>query len=386
MRKAINSLGILTSWNLHKCDGHYYIASTHYSYLQYASTHFSNVYLISSIRNNDNIGDLLPLKDLANIKVVELPAVNSYLGAIANFKSYIKAINSTKRLVDAFYCRVPDPFCWLPKLLSSRPCIMHYVGDTIDATWHNEQWSLFKKIIMISGYFPDYLSTLIASKFSTVYTNGPHIQKKLSKLGIKATSVISSTIRTDELKPLGLFRASIPPTFVYIGYLRYAKGINLLMDLWVELKQRWPNFLFNLVGDGEMTPQIEAFIEKHDLKDNVICYGYVGDREKMKSILRESDLFVFPSLSEGSPRVVIEAMAEGTPVVSTPVGSLPSTFVDKESIRFFDFNDLASLMNVINDYSSNPTSFDKIRKNAYQLVKNNYTQDSFLSTIYSPIR
>lgn len=386
MRKAINSLGILTSWNLHKCDGHYYIASTHYSYLQYASTHFSNVYLISSIRSSDNIDDLLPLRDLTNIVVVELPAVSSYLGALRNFKSYIKAINGTKRFVDAFYCRVPDPFCWLPKLLSSRPCIMHFVGDTIDATWHNEQWSLFKKIIMISGYFPDYLFTLIASKFSTVYTNGPHIQKKLSKFGIKATSVISSTIRANELKPLGLFRASIPPTFVYIGYLRYAKGINLLMDLWVKLKHRWPNFLFNLVGDGEMTHEIETFIEKHNLKNNIVCYGYVGDRDKMKTILRESDLFIFPSLSEGSPRVVIEAMAEGTPVVSTPVGSLPNTFTDKESIRFFNFNDLDSLMSVINDYTSNPTSFDNMRKKAYQLVKNKYTQESFLSTIYSPKR
>ena len=127
---------------------------------------------------------------------------------------------------------------------------------------------------------------------------------------------------------------------------------------------------------------VKTFFDKEGMANCVTMHGHVDKREEMNAILRSSDLFFFPSLSEGSPRVVIEAMAQGTPVMSTPVGSLPSTFKDRESIRFFEFNDVNGAVSIVKDYQRNPKDFEKQRIMAYQMVANNFTIEKFLSQVF----
>ena len=379
----MKKLALFASWNLLRINGSYYIAGTHYTYLQFASKQFEKVYLISSVRHTDNPGKQLCMDAFSNLEVVELPAAGSYAGALRNYKDYCRAIEYVKDRVDLIYCRVPDPFCWLPKLKYKMPAVMHYVGDTIDATLHNEKWSWLRKVVMISGYLPDYALTLMASKRSTVYTNGTHLQKKLSRRGVNATAVISSTVGEDDIQPMDEYRNSIPPRMIYVGYLRFAKGMHLLTNLWLKLKERWPDFIFDVVGDGEMAEDIKNFVAKHQLTDNVILHGRIDSRNELRQLMRGADLFVFPSLSEGSPRVVIEAMAEGLPVISTPVGSLPGTFKDGDSIRYFGFDDVEAAFNLISEYTSDTRPFEAMRNRAYYTVKHLYTKEKFLTTIYS---
>ena len=123
-------------------------------------------------------------------------------------------------------------------------------------------------------------------------------------------------------------------------------------------------------------------IEWKDKQNKVILHGHVDDKTKLLQMIRSSQLFFFPSLSEGSPRVVIEAMSQGIPVVSTPVGSLPTTFEDKKEIRFFDFNDYEMAYDIIKSFLSERSSFEKMRDEAYKKVKNNYTIEAFLGKIF----
>lgn len=378
------NLAIFTSWNVAKNQNKYYISSTHFSYLQFASAYFEKVLLITSIKCKDEVSDLECLSELRNIEIMELPTVTSYVGSYKHFFQYRRVLRSIPKQYNIIYCRVPDPFCWYPALfLKDKQCIMHYVGDTIDATKHNEQWSSLKKKVMTIGYLPDYLLTLFASKRAKVYTNGIHLRDKLAKKRIIATAVISSTISESEIFPMATFRTVVPPVMIYVGFLRFAKGMNLLMKLWIQLKQKWPDFKFNIVGNGEMQEKIELFVKQHHLERNVILHGFIANRQQINKLLRTSDLFVFPSLSEGSPRVVIEAMSQGIPVASTPVGSLPHTFTDGDTIRYFDYDNLNQIMSIIEEYCKCPKRFDNIRIRAYEMVKNKFTKEKFLSQIYS---
>ena len=260
---------------------------------------------------------------------------------------------------------------------------MHFVGDTIDATKNNEKWSSLKKIVMIAGYLPEYALTLLAAHHSKVYTNGEHLVQKLSKYGIKATAVISSTVSEISLVTPNAFKLHFQLRLIYIGYIRYAKGVNTLMELWIKLKLEYPDFKFEVIGNGEMFADVQKFVVDNNLINNVILHGHVDNRNKINQLLRASDLFVFPSLSEGSPRVVIEAMAQGTPVISTPVGSLPTTFVEGETIRFFDYHDVDRAFKIIKEFVDNPEPFIFQRDKAYELVKNNYTIEAFLGKIFA---
>ena len=379
----MTNISILASWSLVQSGNDIYIPTTHYLYLNYVSNKYNKVYVISPLSKNDSIkkGEII---DFSNVIIIPLPDSKSYLGALKHVNSFYQALKTVCCKVDVIYCRVPDPFSWMPALLFKKKTIMHFVGDTIDATKHNEKWNWFKKNIMIAGYLPEYWLTLKAAKKSMVFTNGYHIAKKLSKHNIKATPVISSTVSERDLHDdfLQLPISTEKVIITYVGYVRFAKGMNCLMEFCKRLKTENIKFCFNLIGDGEMYNDVKSFFEREKLTDSVIMYGHIDNKDRMNNILRSSDMFFFPSLSEGSPRVVIEAMAQGIPVMSTPVGSLPTTFKDKENIRFFNFNDTKGAVDIVKDYLNCPKSFEIQRHLAYKTVKEKYTIEKFLSNIF----
>lgn len=323
--------------------------------------------------------------DYPNVMVLPLPYSHSYVEALRHWRSYKKALSCVIDLVDVVYCSVPDPFSWMPALLFKKKTIMHFVGDTIDATLHNEKWSWIRKKVMIAGYLPDYWLTLKAARRSKVFTNGQHLAKRLAHHHVQATPVISSTIfekdLNDDFTSLPIERGRVIITD--ISQVRYAKGMNCLMLFCKQLKELNINFHFHLIGSGEMYGDVKAFLENEQLTEFVTLHGHISDRQQMNEILRHSDLFFFSSLSEGSPRVVIEAMAQGTPVMSTPVGSLPGTFNDGETIRFFDFNDVEKAVEIVKEYIVEPMPFEQQRQKAFKMVAKEFTIEKFLSKVFT---
>lgn len=377
------TITLLTGWNLTRSGSKYYISGTHYTYLEFISTKYEKIYLLSSVSrvlNERNSKEIV----FSNIEVVELPYSGSFLKAQKSVIKYYKTIKSIAGKTDLFYCRVPDPFCWMPRLIFHKRTVMHFVGDTIDATKYNEKWSWIKKKVMIAGYYPDYLLTILAAKKSTVYTNGFHIANRLKRYSINANPVVSSTISEkifdDNLPDLNMQES--PIRIIYVGYIRFAKGMNCLMHLCKKMQDSGLDYIFDIVGNGEMFDELKNFVKNNKLENKVILHGHVDDKTKLLQMIRSSQLFFFPSLSEGSPRVVIEAMSQGIPVVSTPVGSLPTTFEDKKEIRFFDFNDYEMAYDIIKSFLSERSSFEKMRDEAYKKVKNNYTIEAFLGKIF----
>jgi glycosyltransferase involved in cell wall biosynthesis len=383
------SIAILAAWNLIFNNNKYYIMNSHYYYLKYLSEKYKKIYLLTTVKyDNNNNKYYKCIESINNIEVIELPYAKSYKNSQKYIMKYYKAIKKISSKVDIFYSRVPDPFCWMPSLLFRKNTIMHFVGDSIEVIRYNEKWNIFKKLFFIFGYLPDYLLTLIAAKRSKVYTNGYHIANKLKKFNIKANPVISSTVSRDSLDNEIIYQKrknskKIELKLIYLGYIRYSKGIKCLMELWNKMNNNKINFIFNVIGEGEMMNEVKEFIKNNHLENKIILYGHIDNREKINTILRESDLFIFPSLSEGSPRVVIEAMSQGVPVISTPVGALPYIFKNREDIRFFNFNNANKIVEIIQEYSNDQNPFILQSKNAFMKVKNNYTIEKFLSNIFN---
>lgn len=380
----MEKIAILASWNLVQSGIDIYIPTTHFLYLKYVVQIYEKVYLISPLYKDDS-----PQKGkvlcFPNVKVIPLPFSGSYAGAIKNYRVYKNVLKEVMPMVDVVYCRVPDPFCWMPQLLFKKKTIMHFVGDSIDATKHNEKWSWLRKKVMIAGYLPEYALTLKAAKRSRVFTNGPHIAKILQEKGLQALPVISSTVSEkdlhDDFLPLPIEQGKVIIT--YVGYIRFAKGMQCLMDFCRRLRDDNINYQFHLIGNGEMYEDVQCFVEREGLKERIFLHGHIDNQMELNRILRGSDLFFFPSLSEGSPRVVIEAMSQGIPVMSTPVGSLPTTFEDGETIRFFDFNDTEKALSIVQDYMCSAEPFDKQRRSAYKMVAERFTIEKFLSKVFS---
>jgi len=112
---------------------------------------------------------------------------------------------------------------------------------------------------------------------------------------------------------------------IVVGYLEEIKGHDYLLQALPNIVRHHPNILVALVGDGELRKQFEHQVRENNMGHKVLFAGW---QEDVPSILATSDILVLPSLSEGLPFVVPEAMAAGLPVVATRVGGIPEAVIE----------------------------------------------------------
>src|SRR3989338_2359572 len=110
---------------------------------------------------------------------------------------------------------------------------------------------------------------------------------------------------------------------IFIGRLESNKGVGLLLEAVRNIRHQIPNIKCLIVGDGSLGNDIKLKIENWKLQNNVILYGWAEDSVEISQLINKSKILVMPSYNEGGPRVVVEAMACGVPVLATPVGIVP---------------------------------------------------------------
>jgi len=113
-----------------------------------------------------------------------------------------------------------------------------------------------------------------------------------------------------------------------VGRMDYLKNQRILIEVLSELKKIFPQIKLILVGGGEEEQNLKYLAIKRGIENDVI---FLGQRSDVNQILKAFDIFVFPSLTEGLPLVVIEAMATGLPVVASYVGGIPELVVHGET-------------------------------------------------------
>ena len=117
----------------------------------------------------------------------------------------------------------------------------------------------------------------------------------------------------------GLGGAGAAPLLVAAGRLTRQKGFDLLLEAMPALLAEHPGLFLCLAGEGPERAALAAQARHLELGDRV---RFLGERGDLAALFAAADLFVLPSRSEGSPYVLLEAMALGLPVVATAVGDV----------------------------------------------------------------
>ncbi len=131
---------------------------------------------------------------------------------------------------------------------------------------------------------------------------------------------------TDFRSNWGVDRSQV--LIIVIGYLEEIKGHRYLLQALPTILQLHPNVVVVFVGDGVLKASLEAQVRENQLVEKVVFAGW---QEDVPGVLAASDLLVLPSLSEGLPFVVPEAMAAGLPVVATRVGGIPEAVIEGQT-------------------------------------------------------
>lgn len=113
-----------------------------------------------------------------------------------------------------------------------------------------------------------------------------------------------------------------------VSRLDEQKGHTYLIQAAPEIIARQPHVKFVLIGDGPLRAELEQQIKARGVQDHFVLLGF---RHDVPELLPLFDIFVLPSLYEGLPNVVLEAMACGLPVVATPVDGTKEAVINGET-------------------------------------------------------
>ncbi len=147
---------------------------------------------------------------------------------------------------------------------------------------------------------------------------------------------------------------------LHIGRFAKAKNHAMLIRIFEQLKKEIPNAELNLIGQGDLLEDIKKMVNEKKLEKSV---KFLGVKNECYSNLVAADLFLFPSIYEGMPMVLIEAMGTGLPIIASKVGGVPDMIKDKHSGILVDLDEQEILKSVI-ELSNNKEYREKIGKQA----------------------
>lgn len=146
------------------------------------------------------------------------------------------------------------------------------------------------------------------------------------KLFAKKSSVLYNVIDTDEIyTKLSQDSNSYDYDLIYVGRLTYQKNPQRLLRLCARLKESKPDLKVAIVGTGELEEELKALCKELNLEDTVHFLGFQPNPIKM---VAGSKAMILTSRWEGTPMCALEAMALGTPVVSTPSDGMKDLLTD----------------------------------------------------------
>jgi glycosyltransferase involved in cell wall biosynthesis len=138
------------------------------------------------------------------------------------------------------------------------------------------------------------------------------------------------------------------PTLGYVGRLSEEKGLHYLISALPQVKKTFPEVKLLIAGSGEME---ESFRELAKDRGVDSCTLFLGFQKNPFEVMRQIDLLVLPSRTEGCPIVLLEAMAMGVPVIASNVGGVPE-LVTNEVGRLIPPKDSGALAQATTDLLS----------------------------------
>ena len=106
------------------------------------------------------------------------------------------------------------------------------------------------------------------------------------------------------------------PVMLYVGRVAHEKNIGFLLRMALQVKHARPDVLLVIAGEGPAMERLRRESDALGLQDNVLFIGYLDRKTQLNDCYRMADVFVFASTTETQGLVLLEAMAQGTPVVA----------------------------------------------------------------------
>jgi sugar transferase (PEP-CTERM/EpsH1 system associated) len=246
------------------------------------------------------------------IKVIKLPLAENGIDYFTFWKLY-KIFREIRPAVIHTHNTQPFIEGAIAALMARVPVIVH--------TDHGRQFP-DKRRYMFSEWVLSHFADQIVAVSETTKSGLVHYEKvSSSKIQVILNGIDEQkySVRIDKdkkKKELGIV-PNAGPILGWCGRLSPEKGLTYLIKAMELLRRGFPNILLLIAGAGALKEDLNRQAKDLGLERHV---RFLGPRADVHEILMILDLFVLPSVREGLPLVLLEAMAAGVPIVATDVG------------------------------------------------------------------
>ena len=148
------------------------------------------------------------------------------------------------------------------------------------------------------------------------------------------------------------------------------KGLEYLIKAVSRLQLTAYNLQLVITGDGAERENLERLIKELKLESHVILTGKIKNAHQY---LRAFDIFILPSIKEGQPWVILEAMAAGLPIIATNIAAIPEMIQNKKNGLLVEQKNPQAIAEKIEYLIKNPKISENLGQNARQTIEQKFT-------------
>lgn len=157
-----------------------------------------------------------------------------------------------------------------------------------------------------------------------------------------------------------------------VAALDVRKGQEYLIKAAVELRTQYPIHIF-LVGEGNDEDKLKVLVRTYQAEEYI---HFLGRRKDINCILASTDIFVLPSIHEGLPNALMEAMAMGLPCIATDVGGVRQLIEDGIDGIVISSKSVCGIVEGVKSLLSHPELAEKLEDSAFQRMWKQYRQEA----------
>lgn len=306
---------------------------------------FTKLYVIARVKEDRNyVGKEVLRADNPKVSFIDLP---NYVGPLQFFKvrgKIMRILNKEAVPGRAYLCRLPGEIGGMViSVLNQRhiPYSCEVVGDPWDVFAPDGVQHPFRIYFRYAGRRK--LKKQVSGASCVLYVTKYTLQKRYpcspNVFSTNASNVfLLKNSFADEFKHL---IEKEHYRLISIGSLEQMyKSPDVVIKAMNILKKRGLKCYLSWLGDGKYKEQMKSLAKELNVEDNICFHGNVT-AEEVKKQLQASDLFLLVSKTEGLPRAMIEAMAQGMPCIGSKVGGIPELLEDTALVPKGDAEALA---------------------------------------------
>ncbi len=263
---------------------------------------------------------------IENVHVVRLPFLNIPMLQTFTFNllSFLKAMKIKADLIWAHEPVAGFFAYWLSKFMHI-PYILHIHsrGSLEPANINRKFWMK----VMEKFAYKNPKQTIFVSK---------RFLEESRKKGIHIPIGVEKE-KFQNAKPHNMLKKIKGPKILFIGRLEEVKGLYYLFTAFSRLNTKTTLLI---IGEGSLKNRLKGLTKKLKIQDRVLFLG----NQKPEQFLPFVDLFVLPSLSEGMPHTIVEALVSKTKIVATNVGEIPYLIDKKYLVKTRNIEELKNKM------------------------------------------